>query len=55
VLMQEAGGMVIGLDKKDARLGSFACGNTSIAQKLADSVEGKIRKPAAAPSKLRPA
>lgn len=54
VLMQEAGGMMIGLDKKDARLGSFACGNTSIAQKLADSVEGKIRKPATS-SKLRPA
>ena len=53
VLMQEAGGMTIGLDKKDARLGSFACGNTSIAQKLADSVEGKIRKPTT-PSKLRP-
>jgi myo-inositol-1(or 4)-monophosphatase len=53
VLLQEAGGMVIGLDKKDARLGAFACGNTSIAQKLADSVEGKIKKPAAHP-KLRP-
>jgi hypothetical protein len=39
--------MVIGLDKKEPRLGSFACGNTSLAQKLADTVEGKIRKPAA--------
>lgn len=53
VLLQEAGGMVIGLDKKDARLGAFACGNTSLAQKLTDSVEGKIRKPATHP-KLRP-
>lgn len=52
VLMQEAGGMIIGLGRKDARLGSFACGNTSLAQKLADAVEGKIRKPAASP-KLR--
>ena len=53
VLMQEAGGMVIGLDKKDARLGSFACGNTSLAQKLADVIEGRMKKPAANP-KLRP-
>jgi myo-inositol-1(or 4)-monophosphatase len=47
VLLQEAGGMIIGLDKKDPRNGSFVCANTSLAQKLADQVEGRIRKPAA--------
>src|SRR5262249_21235017 len=55
VLMQEAGGMVIGLDKKDATKGSFACANTSLAPKLVEQVEGRIRKPAATPAKLRPA
>ena len=54
VLMQEAGGMVIGLDKKDAARGSFVAANTSLAPKIAELVEGKLKKPAAAPSKLRP-
>ena len=49
VLMQEAGGMVIGLDKADPFKGSFAAANTSLAPKLAETVEGKIRKPAVAP------
>jgi myo-inositol-1(or 4)-monophosphatase len=53
VLLQEAGGVIIGLDKQDARKGAFACANTSLAPKLAETVEGKIRKPATHP-KLRP-
>ena len=44
VLVQEAGGMIIGLDKKDALKGSFVASNTSIAQKLAERIEGKIPK-----------
>lgn len=48
VLMQEAGGMVIGLDKSDPFKGSFVAANTSLAPKLAETVEGKIRKPAVA-------
>ena len=46
VLMQEAGGMVIGLDKADPFKGSFVAANTSLAPKLAETVEGKIKKPA---------
>ena len=46
VLMQEAGGMVIGLDKTDPFKGSFVAANTSLAPKLAETVEGKIKKPA---------
>jgi len=53
ILLQEAGGVVIGLDKQDPRKGSFACANTSLAPKLAETVEGKIRKPTGHP-KLRP-
>ncbi len=53
VLLQEAGGVVVGLDKQDPRKGAFACANTSLAPKLAETVEGKIRKPAGHP-KLRP-
>ncbi len=51
VLMQEAGGMVIGLDKSDPFKGSFVAANTSLAPKLAETVEGKLKKPAAAPNK----
>jgi myo-inositol-1(or 4)-monophosphatase len=54
VLMQEAGGMVIGLDKKDATRGSFVAANTSLAPKITELVEGKLKKPATPPSKLRP-
>ena len=53
VLLQEAGGVIVGLDKQDPRKGAFACANTSLAPKLAETVEGKIRKPATHP-KLRP-
>jgi myo-inositol-1(or 4)-monophosphatase len=55
VLLQEAGGMVIGLDKKDATKGSFAAANTSLAPKLVEQVEGRLKKPAVTSSKLRPA
>jgi myo-inositol-1(or 4)-monophosphatase len=48
VLMQEAGGMVIGLDKADPIKGSFVAANTSLAPKLAETVEGKLKKPAVA-------
>ena len=48
VLMQEAGGMVIGLDKSDPFKGSFVAANTSLSQKLAETIEGKIKKPAPA-------
>ena len=47
VLMQEAGGIVTGLDKTDATKGSFVASNTSLAPKLIELVEGKLRKPAA--------
>lgn len=53
VLMQEAGGMVIGLDKSDPFKGSFVAANTSLAQKLAETIEGRIKKPAAPVSKLK--
>jgi myo-inositol-1(or 4)-monophosphatase len=46
VLVQEAGGMIIGFDKKDAIKGSFVASNTSLAQKLAERIEGKIPKKA---------
>jgi hypothetical protein len=45
--MQEAGGVVTGLDKTDAAKGSFVASNTSLAPKLIELVEGKLRKPAA--------
>jgi myo-inositol-1(or 4)-monophosphatase len=47
VIMQEAGGVVTGLDKTDAAKGSFVASNTSLAPKLIELVEGKLRKPAA--------
>lgn len=53
VLMQEAGGMVIGLDKSDPFKGSFVAANTSLAQKLSETIEGKIKKPAVPVSKLK--
>ena len=53
VLMQEAGGMIIGLDKKDATKGSFVAANTSLAPKIVEHVEGRLKKPATHP-KLRP-
>ncbi len=46
LIVQEAGGVIIGLDKKDAFKGSFVAANTSLAPKLAETVEGRIRKPA---------
>jgi myo-inositol-1(or 4)-monophosphatase len=55
VLVQEAGGMIIGLDKKDPTKGSFAVANTSLAPKIVEQVEGKLKKPAASHPKLRPA
>jgi myo-inositol-1(or 4)-monophosphatase len=47
VLVQEAGGMIVGLDKKDAAKGSFVAANTSLAPKLAERIEGKIPRPTA--------
>lgn len=55
VLVQEAGGLIHGLDRKEASLGSFVAANTSLAPKLAERVEGRLKKPAAAHPKLRPA
>ncbi len=45
VLVQEAGGMVTGLNKADATKGSFVAANPSLAPKLAERIEGKITKP----------
>ncbi len=45
VVMQEAGGVVTGLDKTDATKGSFVAANTSLAPKLIELVEGKLKKP----------
>jgi myo-inositol-1(or 4)-monophosphatase len=42
VLVTEAGGVVQGLDKADARKGDFVAGNISIAPKLVERIEGKI-------------
>lgn len=44
VLVQEAGGMIVGLDKADAVKGAFVASNTSLAQKLAERIEGRILK-----------
>jgi len=46
LLVREAGGMIVGLDKTDAFKGSFVAANTSLAPKLTEAVEGRIRKPA---------
>ena len=54
VLVQEAGGMTIGLDKKDATKGSFVTANTSLAPKITELVEGKLKKPATGTKLLRP-
>ena len=54
VLVQEAGGMTIGLDKKDATKGSFVTANTSLAPKITELVEGKLNKPATGTKLLRP-
>jgi myo-inositol-1(or 4)-monophosphatase len=54
VLMQEAGGVVTGLNKSDPFKGSFVAANTSLAPKLAETIEGKLKKPATTGPKLRP-
>ena len=54
VLMQEAGGMVTGLDKKDATKGSFVAANTSLTPKIVELVEGKLKKPATGSKLLKP-
>jgi myo-inositol-1(or 4)-monophosphatase len=46
VLVQEAGGLIVGLNKADALKGSFVASNTSLAPKLAERIEGKIPKKA---------
>lgn len=46
VLVQEAGGLIVGLDRKDGINGAFVASNTSLAQKLAERIEGKIPKKA---------
>ncbi len=46
LLVQEAGGMIVGLDRKDPLKGAFVAANTSLAPKLAEIVEGRLRKPA---------
>jgi myo-inositol-1(or 4)-monophosphatase len=42
VLVREAGGVVIGLDKSDPTKGAFVAGNPSLAPKLAERLEGKL-------------
>lgn len=42
VLVKEAGGTVIGLDKSDPAKGDFVAGNPSLAAKLGDLIEGKV-------------
>jgi myo-inositol-1(or 4)-monophosphatase len=54
LLVQEAGGVVTGLNKSAPMKGDFVAANTSLAPKLAEVIEGKIRKPAATHPKLRP-
>jgi myo-inositol-1(or 4)-monophosphatase len=44
VLVQEAGGTILGLNKKDALNGDFVAANPSLAAKLAERIEGKIIK-----------
>lgn len=52
VLVQEAGGSVVGLNgAKDPLKGDFVVGNPSLANKLAERIEGKIPKTAAKPAK----
>ena len=45
---EREGVLTIGLDKSDPFKGSFVSANTSLAQKLAETIEGRIKKPAAA-------
>lgn len=47
LLLHEAGGVVTGLNKSDPMKGDFVAANTSLAPKLAEVIEGRIRKPAA--------
>jgi myo-inositol-1(or 4)-monophosphatase len=54
LLVQEAGGVVTGLNKSAPMKGDFVAANTSLAPKLAEVIEGKITKPAATHPKLRP-
>jgi myo-inositol-1(or 4)-monophosphatase len=54
LLVQEAGGVVTGLNKSVPMKGDFVAANTSLAPKLAEVIEGKLRKPAATHPKLRP-
>ncbi len=42
VLVQEAGGVVVGLDKSDPFKGDFVAGTPSLAPKLAERIEGKV-------------
>lgn len=54
VLVQEAGGTVVGLNKSDPIKGDFVAGNPSLAPKLAERIEGKITKKPAGSPLLRP-
>ncbi len=42
VLVKEAGGVILGLDKSDPVKGDFVVANTSLAPKMAERIEGKI-------------
>ncbi len=44
VLVKEAGGSVIGLNKADPAKGDFVAGNPSLAAKLGERIEGKVSK-----------
>jgi myo-inositol-1(or 4)-monophosphatase len=54
VLVQEAGGSVVGLDKTDPMKGDFVVGNPSLAPKLAERIEGKVKGKTASAPLLRP-
>jgi len=52
--VQEAGGVITGLGKSVPMKGDFVAANTSLAPKLVEVIEGKLKKPAPGHPKLRP-
>jgi len=54
LLVQEAGGTVIGLNKGDPMTGAFAAGNPSLAPKLIERIEGTVPAKTSGSPLLRP-
>jgi myo-inositol-1(or 4)-monophosphatase len=54
LLVQEAGGVITGLGRSVPMKGDFVAANTSLAPKLVEVIEGKLKKPAPGHPKLRP-